>query len=255
MTNQQPDGIDLAFKTRNKGAKGAAPIIYLHGAMSDASVWQMLSAKLARAIPDREGFMIDLPGHGETTAPHHERIEDYAVAVLEFMEARGSETAVLVGHSMGGAIAQQIAIERPEKVERLVLLATGARLGVSPQIIEAIQSDFEQAVMMMKSFLFAPDAREKLWKPVVEQMKLVGSDVTLKDFAVCNAFDSVGRIDDVQIPAIVICGEHDLMTSPKKNRRLAESLGCPYVEVPDAGHMIQIEKAADLATVIAEPWH
>ncbi|MCP4674059.1 MAG: alpha/beta hydrolase [Deltaproteobacteria bacterium] len=252
MTGRQPVGIDLAFRTRNEGSKGAAPIIYVHGAMSDASVWQMLSAKLARAIPNRAGIMIDLPGHGGTAALHCEWIEDYAASVLEFMETRGIDKAMLVGHSMGGAIAQQIAIERPEKVERLVLLATGARLGVSPQIMEAIRGDFELAVTMMKSFLFAPDTPEKLWKPVVERMKLVGPDMALNDFAACGAFDSVGRIDDVQIPAIVCCGEHDFMTSPKKNRRLSESLGCPYVEIPDAGHMIQIEKVAELAAIIAE---
>ncbi len=249
MTARRIDAI--ASRTRNAGVRDAAPIIYIHGAMCDGSVWQMLSGKLGRALPEREGWMLDLPGHGNTPPLCSAGIREYAAAVEGFMADRGIEKAVLVGHSMGGAIAQQIAIDRPSRVEWLVLLSTGARLGVSPQIIQVMEADFQAAVSMMKDFLFAPATPDKFWKPAVEQMGTIDPQVALADFAACNAFDVVGKIDKLRIPAIVCCGENDFMTSPKKNRLLAESLACEYVEFPATGHMIQLERAAELAEIVS----
>ncbi len=249
MTERQT--ATIASRTRNEGARDAAPIIYIHGAMCDGSVWQMLSGKLGRGLPQREGWVIDLPGHGSTSPPCCASIEEYAAAVTSFMEERGIDKAAFVGHSMGGAIAQQIAIDQPSRVEWLVLLSTGARLGVSPQIIQVMEADFQAAVPIMKDFLFAPAAPDKFWKPAVEQMGAIDPQVALADFAACNAFDVVGQIDKLRIPAIVCCGENDFMTGPKKNRLLAESLACEYVEFPATGHMIQLERAEELAEIIS----
>ncbi|MCP4599609.1 MAG: alpha/beta hydrolase [Proteobacteria bacterium] len=251
MSNN-PNPPRIEYRIRNKGAKGAPPIVYIHGAMCDGSIWQMLSGQLARALPDREGYMIDLPGHGSTTSALCERIEDYSKAVIDFLEENQLGEAVIIGHSMGGAIAQQIGIDNPEKADCLVLLATGARLGVNPQFIEAFQNDFDNAVSLMKDFMFAPNTPEKYWKPALEQMKSIGPDVPIADFATCTAFDSVGQIDEVKVTAIVCCGENDFLTNPKKNRRLADSLGCKYFELPDTGHMIQIERATELTEIITD---
>ncbi len=238
-------------RIRNKGEKGACPIIYIHGAMCNGSIWQMLSGQLARALPDREGYLIDLPGHGNEASPLCGRVAGFSEAVVDFMEDGHLSKAVLIGHSMGGAVAQQVAIDHPQKVDRLVLLATGARLGVNPQFVEVFQNDFDAAINMMKDFLFAPSAPEKYWKPAIEQMKSIAPEVILSDFAACIAFDSVGKIDKSCLPAIVCSGENDFLTSPKKNQRLADSLKCRYFELPDAGHMIQIEAAAELTEIIA----
>jgi pimeloyl-ACP methyl ester carboxylesterase len=235
---------------RNKGARDAPPIVYLHGAMSAGTIWLVLSRKLAEALPGRSGYLLDLPGHGGSPGDPLDSIGAAAAAVVGFLDEQSIPRATLVGHSLGGGVAQTVALDWPERVERLVLLSTGAVLGVNPQILEVLASDFDGALSLMQGFVFARGADERLLGPAVETMRSVGAEVALTDFRACQAFDSRARLPDLAAPAVVCCGSEDLMTSPKKNRLLAESLGCPYHEIPGAGHMLPIEGAEELVPIL-----
>jgi pimeloyl-ACP methyl ester carboxylesterase len=166
------------------------------------------------------------------------------------MDEREIKKAVLVGHSMGGAISQHIALHHPDRVEKLVLMATGAKLGVSPQLLEALSSNYEMAVSMIKDFGFGPGVPAEVYQPVIDQMRQVGSETAVKDFTACSGFDVRETVSAIQAPALVCCGDKDLLTSPKNNRRLAESLGCKCVELPDAGHMLSIERPMELVEIL-----
>ena len=241
----------ISCEKLNENRRSKAPVVFIHGAMCDRTVWRDLARELADMMQDRAFHLLDLPGHGEAGGRGCDRIEDHAAFVCGFMKGAGLSKAVLVGHSMGGAIAQQIAIDRPEMAVRLILLATGARLGVSPQIINALRDDFDFAVAMIKDFSFAQNVPEKIYGPVLKVMASTAADVSIADFSACSAFDSVGRIEKLDLPAIVCCGEKDLLTSTKKNRRLAESLGCDYIELENTGHMLQVERPVELGKIIA----
>jgi len=240
----------LLFRKLNDGSDALPPVVFIHGAMSSNLVWLLLARELVKTCPDRAFFLLDLPGHGESMEPPNARIEEYARAVIDFLDHEDIQQAALVGHSMGGAIAQQIAIDVPDRVERAAFLATGARLGVSPQIIEGLASQFDSATEMMGDFVFGPNADPALVAPSIRLMKQAGAETSIADFTACNAFDSVGRIDNLDVPAIVVCGEKDLMTSAKKNKRLAETIGCPYVELPGIGHMLQLEAPQKVAEIL-----
>lgn len=238
------------FRVRNRDAKGASPLIFIHGAMGNKQIWLLLSRLLAKSLQDREAYLIDLPGHGDHAGQACETILDYAKAVLEFMDEHRLEEATIVGHSMGGAIAQQLAIDYPERVKNLVLLSTGARLGVAEPILQAISADFEQAVNMMKGIVFGPEMEDVVMQTAIDQMREAGREVSMIDFHACNSFDSTDNLKQVSATAIVCCGQRDFLTSPKKNKKLAESLGCHYFEFKEAGHMIPIERPAELARLI-----
>lgn len=240
----------IAYRIRNEGAQGAAPILYIHGAMSNKHVWLMAARELAVALPDRTGYLIDLPGHGESGGDGCDTIADYATAVLAFMDALELSKVALVGHSMGGAISQQIAIDQPDRVERLVLIATGARLGAD-MVIQAMQADFEAAADMIKGIAFGPNTPANIFGPVLEQMKQTGQKVSIGDFTACHAFNSVDSLSKIQAPAMVCCGDKDMLTPPKKNRLLSEALQCAYHELSDTGHMIQVERPDALAAILA----
>ena len=89
-----------------------------------------------------------LPGHGKSAGSPQPTIAAYAAALLDWLQKLGLEQAVLVGHSMGSAIAMWLALERPDLVTGLGLLGSSARLAVNPALIAgASQADtFPQAV-------------------------------------------------------------------------------------------------------------
>lgn len=243
-------GGSIRFQIRNESALGARPIVYVHGAMSNRNVWLLFSREVAQSVPDRAGYMLDLPGHGQAPGPGCSVIAHYASAVIRFFDDQGIEAAILVGHSMGGAIAQQIALDHPDRVERLVLLATGARLGVTPQILQAFRTDFDATVDQIGAIAFGQAAPREIVEPAVEQMRAVGPDVAVGDFSACNAFDAVGKLEQVRCPALVCSGDSDLLTPPKSNQLLAQSLDCPYHQLADTGHMIQMERPRQLADIV-----
>jgi pimeloyl-ACP methyl ester carboxylesterase len=101
--------------------------------------------------PELHLFALDQRGHGESSMPDPEtcrgapercfRPADFAADVLAFMDQRAIERAYLVGHSMGGLVAQEIALTHPERVERLVLIATWASMIDHPVVGEFLISE------------------------------------------------------------------------------------------------------------------
>lgn len=237
---------------RNEKATTKPPILYIHGAMSNKNVWLGLSREVAKALPERRGYLIDLPGHGEAGPIGATRISAYATAVMKFMESNEIEKATLVGHSMGGAIAQEIAIEQPELVEKLALLSTGLSLPVNPLILDALNANYEFAVTMVRDFAFAPNTDKKIVDAVIKQLSETSQRVSHGDFLACDAFSAQGRFQNVNAKTVVVVGGKDTMTPPRTNQELAKALRAEYYEVEDAGHMVHIERPDAVARIFSE---
>ncbi|HEX7562659.1 MAG TPA: alpha/beta fold hydrolase, partial [Bradyrhizobium sp.] len=129
------DRIYYAEHGRAADALRDQPLVFVHGAAGSHLVW----GRQVRVLGEiTHAVAIDLPGHGRSTLPGRNSIEDYGQVVLGLLDALGFERAVIVGHSMGGAIAQTLALSRPDRVAGLGLVGTGARLRVLPAIIDGL---------------------------------------------------------------------------------------------------------------------
>ncbi|MCZ7666067.1 MAG: alpha/beta hydrolase [Chloroflexi bacterium] len=129
-------------------------ILLLHGAGGSHLVWPAA----LRRLPDATVYALDLPGHGRSTGTGYAQISEYAAVVSQFIEALGLTDVVLVGHSMGGAVAQTLALHPPPEVAALILVGTGAKLRVAPAILAQILPDFEQAVTTINQFAWSAAA-------------------------------------------------------------------------------------------------
>lgn len=220
--------------------RGGAPLLFLHGAGASHLLW---NGQLAAFAADNRAIALDLPGHGRSTGTAYGTISGYARAVLEFLDVLELDRAVLIGSSMGGAIAQSLALDFPERARGLVLVGTGARLRVAPAFIEGVQTDFETTARALVEYYYTPDGSSLLRAKSLTQLHHSGPAVLAQDFAACDAFNVADRLSQILAPTLVICGSEDKMTPPKYSEYLAQHIpNAKLVLIPNAGHMVMLEQ-------------
>lgn len=237
------------FYTVSRGPADSPTLVLVHGAGGSRLHWP---GELRR-LPGATVYTLDLPGHGRSEGQGCDTIAGYAEAVVKFLDTLGIERATIVGHSMGGAIAQTLALDSPGRVAGLVLVATGARLRVGPAILEGIRSDFEGSVELVTRFAWSPEAPPALTELGRQALLETGPDVLSSDFSACDRFDVIGRLGEVEVPTLVITGTADQLTPPKYARFLAEHIpDAQLALVEGAGHMVMLERPAQVAKAVQE---
>jgi pimeloyl-ACP methyl ester carboxylesterase len=240
METVSHDGRTTAYRVTDFGS--GPRVCYVHGAGGTHGVW-------VEQYGDRDGppaAAVDLSGHGDSddvvTDPGTETLEAYADDVVAVCEATGA--SVLCGHSMGGAVALWVAVERDLDLSALVLADSGAKLGVDDGLLESLERNFESAVasLHVPDVLFH-DPDDELVEVSERGLLTTGPAVTLRDFETCDAFDVRDRVGEVTVPTLAVCGEHDRMTPPQFHEYLAAELpDCEYEEIPGAAHMSMLER-------------
>jgi pimeloyl-ACP methyl ester carboxylesterase len=163
------------------------------------------------------------------------------------MQALGLPPAVIMGHSMGGALALSLALDAPERVAGLVLVGTGARLRVHPLLLEAVHAGSVpvETLATLVSWWYSPDASPRLRQLAARGLAATNASVLHGDFLACDGFDVMDRLSAIDRPALVVVGEDDHMTPVKYARFLSEHLPQARLEViPAAGHMVMLEQPA-----------
>jgi len=245
MATVRVDGLDIHFETT--GSQSPA-VCLVHGTGGSAGVWtRQLDglADLARVIA------LDLPGHGRSEGAVPSRIEDAALVVARFLDALGVPKVVIGGHSMGGAVAQQFALDYPERVDGLMLIGTGARLRVLPRLLDLLASDYPEGIRLLMDLAVGPGAPARLKDSLHRLTAANPPGVVLADLRACDAFDVLDRIGTVRTPTLALCGEEDQLTPPKYTRFFGEHVaGAATVIVSASGHYVQMERPEETTAAL-----
>lgn len=237
----------LFYFEHRAAAPSAPPLLLIHGAGGQHAHWP----PQIRRLDGAHIIAPDLPGHGRSGSVGRDTVPAYAADMLTLMDALGVERFIVGGHSMGGAIAQQMALDAPQRVAGLVLVATGARLRVTPQILERVLTDYEAVVDFVLAHSFAPSADNSLRQVGRRILKAISPQVVYGDYLACDRFDVMDRLPQIAAPALVIGGTADQMTPPKYLHYLAEHLPDAELHLIDgAGHMIMAERPAEVADTL-----
>ncbi len=227
---------------------GRPTVLLVHGAGLDLWSWPPQVRRLA----DTMVYAVDLPGHGQSGGQARASIQDYAQDLHDFVRHEGITAPVLVGHSMGGAIALSYALAHPHRLRGLGLISTGARLAVAPALLEMLRTDPRQAVRQIVAWAYGPHADPGLVSLAQERMQQVDPQVIRQDFLACDRFDVRERLDEIQVPALVLCGSQDRMTPPPLSQYLADHLPhSRYHTVDGVGHMLPLEAPQEVAQYLA----
>lgn len=237
------------FYTLSQGPEDGPELVLVHGAGGSRLHWP---AELRRC-PDATVYTLDLPGHGRSEGPGYETIGAYAKAVVGFLRAVNVKRAIIVGHSMGGAIAQTLALDFPGYVTGLVLVGSGARLRVTPTILEGIRDDFEETAELITRLAWARDTDPALTNLGRQGLLETDPEVLLGDFVACNCFDVIERLDEIKVPALVMGGTADQLTPSRYAYFLARHIpDGRCVTVEGAGHMVMLERPREVVRKVRD---
>ncbi len=223
-----------------RGPNEGVPLVFLHGAGATHLVWNNQLAALAEIA---RVYALDLPGHGRSELPGRNAVADYTHSVRDFLDVQSIERAVIVGHSMGGAIAQMLALQDPARVLGLALIGTGARLRVRAAFLDGLQNDFANTARRISENCFAPSADAKLKEKSEQELLRCDPQVVYHDYASCDAFDVIARLGEIRVPTLILCGYDDRMTPVKYSEYLYAHIADAREEFVDgAGHMVMLER-------------
>ena len=211
---------------------------------------------------------IDNRGIGRSTCDEPLTIQDMAADALAVADAERIQRFHLVGHSMGGIIAQQIALQAPQRLLSLAFLCTflKGRQGtmIAPaKLGTAIRSRIGTRRMRRRAFVELVMPREYLATQDRDRLcadlgELFGRDladqppIVLKQLTAMGRFDASTRLAALKdIPTLVMSAEHDCIARPGYGRALAAAIpGARYVEIRGAGHAVVIQKADEVNALL-----
>ncbi len=224
------------------------PLVFIHGSGSSKKVWRYHISQIG-------GYAIDLPGHGESLDDTTiKSVEDYAKHVVRFIKNH-MEKAYVIGHSLGGAIAQQIYLLDKKIVKGVVLVGSGARLRVLPEILYGLKNDFKNTAKKLITYLFSRGFSDKKVKEsVLKEILKCGSRVCHRDFSVCDKFDLLEKYKNreltIDVPMLCIVGNEDVLTPPKYAYFYKEITDAKVEVINGAGHMVMLEQKEEVNRVL-----
>ena len=245
------DGAALAYY--DQGPSGEIPLLLVHGWQADHRVWTPLGALLAR---ERRVVSVDLRGAGASSeAPGPYRIERFADDLAELIEAIDLDPVVAVGHSMGGKIAVRFALEHPEALEGLVLIAPVA-LGparLPPKLEAVLRSTIGDPVATARwlARLTLGERSEASTQLLRGAAASVPPEVARESLESWTTLDLAADAATSDTPALVLAPEGD---APQIARATVADVlgGSRFAVVAQAGHYAMLDRPERLADAIED---
>ena len=223
------------------------PVVLIHGAGGSHLDWP----PDLRRLPGARVITPDLPGHGKSPEPGRQDTLAYAQDVIALLDALEIDQAIIAGHSMGGAIAQQIGLHMPDRVAGLILLGTGSKLPVEPPLPQRIVDETGPTLDWIVDWSWGANAPLDVKALSRERLEAISPVILQGDYLACQSFDVRDRLDAIGAPALVIGSGGDRMVPFKFCVTLAECIpDATLVRLEETGHMFPLENARAVADAI-----
>lgn len=242
---------DLSFIVNEWPLNNDKPILLLiHAAGSTALSWTFQLHGIGASV---NIVAIDLPGHGESSGSGMDSIADYANSVVNFIKKLHINKCIPAGISMGGAIVQQMLVDNPEIFPSAILINTGAKMKVLPDIFCAINSDSKAFMANLVNYVLPADLDSDHFSPIMDDAVEVRQNVILGDFSACDIFDIRDRLNEIKMPVLIISSENDTMTPAWYGKYLHDNIkNSDLIIIPEAGHLVTVEKSELINRAIAK---
>lgn len=247
-------GRALGYRTSGAGDV----VVFLHPVGLDSTCWK----SLIQHMPAYRSLAVDAAGHGESdVSPGEFSLDEMAADTAELIAAQGNGPCIVVGSSMGGMVAQAVALAAPDLVRGLVLLSTSHTLPPAgraamkqrasdsekgmPTVIDATIERWFSAAFRASDPQTVADVRDHLLTcdPIVHA----------RAWRAISNLDYESGLGSIRCPTLVMTGSADVSTPPAISQAMVKLLpGSVYREIPGAGHMAMLEQPKLLADGINE---
>ena len=253
------NGIEIHYRDNGEGF----PLLLIHGFTGNLRNWVLQAPVLTRGF---RMVSLDLRGHGHSEKPT--RPEDYSLELMAedvwgLLQHLAIDGCYLIGHSMGGMVAQHLALAHPEPVRALVLVDTAAevtstmRTQEGARLVEIARDQGMEAVFeeQLRINPMADQIRGQpqllgLWR---QQFLLTSREAYIYCArAIVRRKPLLDKLHAIEVPTLIICGENDdpmVEASRRMHERIA---GSELVIIHGAGHTPQFERAPEFNRVLSE---
>lgn len=245
--------------------QGSQSLLLLPGLTRDSRIWRWILPELSKHF---RVVCMDNRCTGRSDKPDEPfTIADMAEDVYQMMQALDIAHAHVLGHSMGGFIAQQLAVTHPEVIDKLILVGTDKGLdSEEAKIYLQERIDFlrsgreisEAEVASLKKWLYAQafldDAArvQKIAAWDAENPHPQPTFATLRQAEACMDFHLGEQVNGISHPALVIHGEEDRIFPVADGQALAKNLDAECIVLHDVGHMVPLEAAQSLNQAVLD---
>jgi len=255
---QYVNGEGIRFAYRRFGKKGSVPLLFLEYFNSNMDGWDPEVTNGFAA--DREVILFNNAGVASSGGETPETVSGMTHDAAAFIGALSLKEIDVIGYSLGGMIAQQLALENPKLVRRVILLGTGPRGGEGMTFTELSASEAEKdPEAFLLAALFAPsDTGQAAGKAHIQRIKVRKLDrdppVSLKsgeaqvralrEWGPVPSSDRYATLKNIKQPVLVVHGNHDIVVLPVNALILEEHLpNAQLIMYPDSGHAPQYRHA------------
>jgi pimeloyl-ACP methyl ester carboxylesterase len=244
------DGAELAYLEQGSGN---TRLLFVHGWQADHSVWEDVISGLG---PGMQSVAVDLRGSGSSNGACGPRnLERFAADLRELVDALGIGPVVVVGHSMGATVALRLALDAPEAVSGLILIAPvpASGAGFSPKGADYLRATAGDPIAARKwlSGMFAGERDGKILDRVCAAAAKTPRDAALGSFESWANADFAEATRTISASAIVIAPERD---NPEMYQRKVAALlpNARFVLLPECGHYAILERPGEIAAAIGD---
>ncbi|HWK94657.1 MAG TPA: alpha/beta hydrolase [Pseudolabrys sp.] len=247
---------------RRPGTEHGKAIVLLHGIGSNAGSFEPLFGALPEAF---DAIAWHGPGYGgsRSLVISSPRPDDYAEALLSFIDALNLECITLVGHSLGCLFAGSFAARNPERVGALALLSPALGYGVKAgeAMPETVQGRIDElralgprdfAAKRAARLVYQPEIKPAVLHAVREAMAAIDPVGYMQAARALGAGDLMADAHNLSMKTLVAVGAQDVITPPTNARKLYDALPRPagFHEIPGAGHALPQENPAAIARLL-----
>jgi 3-oxoadipate enol-lactonase len=238
-------------------------VVLVHAGVADSRMWE----PQLRTFPESHRVVrVDLPGFGES--PFEDDVVSYRGAIREALDGAGVEHAALVGTSLGGRSALELALDSPERVSALVLVGAGLDDHEWSEQVEAFGAE-EVAALQRGDLEAAVTANLRLWlagprrdlDAVDPQARELVAEMQRQAFRLSNGHDDLradrldppasARLAEVQVPTLVLTGDEDVEDIHAIADRLEREIpGAERATIADAAHLPSLDRPDEFDRIV-----